>query len=464
MTDGPLRSRVAAAVFLCFLHVGGAFAQTDANVSLDEARAIARQALASGNVQLARRIGRGLLKADPRDVDAYLILSAANALAGNATLGRKAAAYAYRYSDRPDVRLYAAQEAARLSLAEQRPTLTQIWLRRAALNASNEADQKRIAQDYQQIRRANPWAFNIDLSARPSNNINNGSDSVYQIIDGVPLIGVNDGASQALSGLGMHADAALQYRLRGDARSRTSLGTRVVVQQVHLSDSAKRTAPNVKNSDFASTYADVSLSHAFQIGETRGNLAQISGAIGGLWYGGDLSYRLARIDGSRRWQINAATTLTLSGSIVQRDDADASILDTTTYGLRAGVTRKLANGDDLTFTLGIQDAESDFTNRQSTTLSVQALYRVAEQVGPVKVSAGLVLSGSDFPSYRVGTIVVPGGREDRSAYATVNLFFPDYDYAGFAPSLSIRAGKRTSNVSRFDSTQLSIGLGIQSKF
>ena len=46
----------------------------------------------------------------------------------------------------------------------------------------------------------------------------------------------------------------------------------------------------------------------------------------------------------------------------------------------------------------------------------------------------------------------------------VTLFFEDYDYAGFAPTVRISAGRRSSNFSMFSSSEFSVSLGIRSKF
>ena len=90
-------------------------------------------------------------------------------------------------------------------------------------------------------------------------------------------------------------------------------------------------------------------------------------------------------------------------------------------------------------------------------------YSFADQIGPALVSVGLVLGRSDYPDY-VAVFNVPGGKQDRSAYADVNIFLPDMDYAGFAPTVRIRAGRTQSNVSRFDTREISVAVGIRSKF
>ena len=60
--------------------------------------------------------------------------------------------------------------------------------------------------------------------------------------------------------------------------------------------------------------------------------------------------------------------------------------------------------------------------------------------------------------------VVPGGREDLRVFASVNAFFPDYSYAGFAPVVTLSASRTDSNVSRFDTNDLSLSFTFRSTF
>ena len=82
---------------------------------------------------MAINLAQGLLKADPDDAYAHLVLATAMARAGHPKEARRAASLAYRHGSTPRARVQAAQLAARSALQEQRPTLTQLWLRRAAL-------------------------------------------------------------------------------------------------------------------------------------------------------------------------------------------------------------------------------------------------------------------------------------------------------------------------------------------
>ena len=94
---------------------------------------------------------------------------------------------------------------------------------------------------------------------------------------------------------------------------------------------------------------------------------------------------------------------------------------------------------------------------------MRASYGFARQLGPAKVTAGLSIGRSDYPllylnSGIYGTYIGP--RDDRSIYGDLTFFFSDYDYAGFAPTLRLRAGHSDSNIDIYSSREVSISLGL----
>lgn len=469
-----LRAGLVALCGLC-LPISG-FAQ---EMSIEDARALGQIALQRGEPQLALNIGKGLLQADPKDPVALLIVARAQSQLGNPVNGRRAAARAYRNTSDRRLRLDAATMAAGLALRANRPTLTQIWLRRAALHTNNEADDARIAQDYRRVRDANPWNFNVNFSLRPSSNVNNGAEGDVQIIDGLDTLtpGRLSGSAQALSGLIADAQVNLVYRLRQTSRNQTNLRGRVLVRRIDLSQEAREVLaanpvlgqPIPKNSDFNYTYTDLTLQHGFRIGERTGDSALLSFGIGAAWYGGAQTVRLARMEAQRRWQVSARRSFSLTGSLTKRDVPNSTLSDSTSFGATAAMQHVLGNGGRLNVSFGALTTTSDSTNRENTAVSVQTGYQFPHAWGPARASANLTLQHVDYPVYIVaqdstGTIFAPGGRQDKSAYADLTLFFPDYDFAGFAPTVTLRAGRKSSNVSRFDTREVSVSVGIRSKF
>ena len=342
-----LRQLLFSSLFSLATLSGGAFAAT---ITIEEGRRIAQAALSAGQPETTLKIARSLLQANPNDNHALLLAAAANLALKKPLHGRRAAALAYRNSEHTPQRLQAAQLAAQNALLEERPTLTQIWLRRAALHVETEEQSQAIARAYKRLRVINPWSFNAGLSIRPSSNINNGSDSALQIIDGVPAVGTLSGDAQALPGLIGTANLRLGYRLHADETRRTTLGFQTQIRRVALASEAKALAPDTSSREFAYTYAATSLEHVFAVGEKKGEFVSLGATVGGLWTPDDISYSLLRFEGERVWRTKAGNGLRLGASYTGYN-RDGDVNDSTSFGLRGGYTHKLESGDRLGFTL-----------------------------------------------------------------------------------------------------------------
>lgn len=460
-----VHSLVRALAFAILL-TGAVQADESVELTLEQARAVSVAALQNGDPGLAIQVAKGLLKANPRDPIAYFVLAQAHAGLNQPNLARRAAAYAYRYSQTGPARFQAAQLAARMAFEEGKPSLAQVWLRRTAIHAPSEQAEKLVARDYRTLRAINPWSFRLRTDLRPSNNVNNGADTSLQIIDGVPVTGILSGSARALSGVIGVLDIASAYRLRADANSATSLGGRLYVQRVGLSGDAKALAPNANNSDFASTYAEISLRHGFAVGAPgKKGTAAVELAFGESWYGGARSYRFGRIRAQRNWLLAGGRTRLLVRAVAEnRNKARYRSNDARILGLGAEIKRVLGNGDSLGVTMAFRDSVARHHNGTFTSASMRTSYTFAKPVGPARLSAGLIMGYSDYPVYRSGLFLVPGGRQDKSVYGELSLFFDRYDYAGFAPMLRFRTGRKSSNDSRFDTRELSLTLSVQSKF
>lgn len=434
----------------------------DIQLTLPQVRTLAISALRQGQPKLAYQLANGLLKANPKSSFAYFTLANAQNQLGAPKQARRSAAKAYRYADSKLHRFEAAEFAARLSYQDQRPTLTQLWLRRAVQNAPNAKVEQQLGRDYGAVRVQNKLSFSLRGGLRPSNNINNGADSAVQIIDGLPFTGALSGSAQALSGTVGTIDASVGYRLRSTKRSRTEVGARIYVRRVMLSSEARAQATDVQQSDFGSTFAEMNLRHSFALGTTK-NAASVSAALGQYWSGRSKSYTFGRLEAGRDWKLSGATRLTLDGSVELRLSNTRALFDSTTLGLRGGVQHRLNNGDRLSFALNLRHTDSDFINARNTSATISSSYSFGKQLGPAKVSASIAAGYSEYDDF-VALFAVPGGRHDKSLYANLNFFFPDLDYAGFAPRVTVTAGRKFSNVSRYETRELSVSVGIQSKF
>lgn len=437
-------------------------APDQATISLDEARGLARRALHVGDFDLARQIAMGLVQADETDAYAYGVLAAAHARMNDPKLARAAVRLSYRHSDTAATKFGAARTAASIAYQQNRPTISQAWLRIAAAHADTPEQKKLLASDYRNVRAANPLSFNIKVSLAPSDNVNNGTDNVLEVINGVPTLGIYNASSRALSGMVGVLDTRLRYRLAQNKTSRTTATGRIYTRQVNLSNSAKAAAPNVSNSDFASTYAELGLEYQFAAGK-KGNSVTLSGALGASWSGGDRSYDFAKLSARRGIRLSPSDRLSFSGTAEQRFSTVSALRDVEVFTLGTHYSHRRENGDRLSLGLTVQDVSGDFTNADYQTASVRASYAFGKQVGPVQITTGVTFGYTDYASY-VLVRPVDGGRQDQSLYGDVSFFFADYDFAGFAPTVQLRTGRRSSNVNRFEIGETTISLGIQSKF
>lgn len=439
----------------------GAGAQAPVELTLAQSRQLAQQALLQGKPQVTLDIASALAQINPKDAHALLMISAAQAELKKPGPARKAAALAYRRSENPRQRLQAAQMAAENALAEDRPTLTQIWLRRAALHTDSDAETKSLAKAYGRVRAINPWSLHAGLSVRPSNNVNNGSNTALNVIDGISTVGVISPTSQALSGTIGTVDLTVGYRLHGDARSRTTLRARTQQRHVTLSNEAKQQAPTASGSDFGWTYAELGLEHLFAVGQTKGNHAKLSLSGGALWTDTGNDYTFTSLGAERVWSPNKTNRFTL-GAGLSHFERDLSADNSQVYKLTGGYDRALSNGDVLGVDLSLQKTTSDNTNSRADVASLRLSYRFAKKWGPAQASASLTYTQSDYPDYAF--LHWTPGRNDKAVNADLSLFFSDYDYAGFAPKVTLRTGRKDSNISLFETRELSFLVGIQSKF
>lgn len=463
------RKTAFAATFI-FVSASAAVGQSDlkqVEITLPQARELAVQALRSNQPGDAIKLANGLLLANPKDPFAHFVLASAYANSKKYVEGRKAAGRAFRYSKSSPDKFRSAELAARVSFAAEQYSLAQFWLRRAAIHTASEADEKKLAQDYKVLRRINPWTFSLRTGIRPSSNVNNGADSAANVIDGTPDGGAIPAGAVALSGLIGTVDLQLGYRLKQTQTSLTSLSGRLYVQRVSLSSTAKADAPNATGSDYASTYGEVSLRHAFAVGpaEKKG-AAAVQVTLGESWYQDQRNYQFARLTGERNWQLGENGRLQINALGEQRFRSRYLANDARLYGLGTSYTHKLTNQDSFKLSLTVRDATSLDVNGTYSSAALSADYAFGRALGPAKLSAGLSLGYTKYDAFKFSLPAPPvlPSRTDKSAYATVTAFFEEYDYAGFAPALHLRVGRKKSNFSAFSSREVSLSVGVGSKF
>lgn len=460
---------------LCGALPNNAAAESAANnsmtLALPQVRALALDSLRTNKPDLAYKLGRGLLHANSKDPIAHYIIAKALQHKGAPGLARRSAARAFRHSAKKPDRFFAAQLAAQLAYSDNRYTLSQYWLRRSLISAPTPKIHAQTIKDFKRIRAQNPWSVRMKFSFRPSTNVNSGSNFSYLLIDDVPIVGTLSGSAQALSGMVATADIAATYRLRTNAKSTTRLETRFYRRHVFLSQDARDQAPSVGNSDFTATTIEAGISHLIAMGsgrKTQGAAGKSYGIVratfGKSWYAGSPLFTFGKVKLDRALTLTNGQNLRFSGSYEHRSPASALRTTTRIYQLRGDYTHKFSGGNSLTAGLVVAKTQSETVNTASTRATGYIAFAPARAFGPAHLSLNIGTSLLDYESYSVGLISVPGGRRDKTIFANLAVTFDKFDYAGFIPTLSIKAQKSNSNISRFDTTELSIAIGIRSSF
>lgn len=443
--------------------VGSPQASTNRTLPLEEARALALHAMQSGRHDVAAELALAMLRKNPEDSFAHLVMASLLMQAGHMDEARPAARKAFRYSDTPRQKHEAARVAALIAARQDRYLSGQIWMRRALQAAPNDATRARSVHEFRSLRREAKLRLSFSGSVVPSSNVNNGTADRYNVIDGVPLVGILPASSQALSGIVMSGSAHASYRLHRSERSETRVTGGLQIRRVALSEEARDKAPRAEDADYGSTFAEIGLSHTHVFGE---GAALLSGnlSVGQVWSAGELSHSILRGAARVHVPVSEATRLSFGVTGQRKFDDTAGLPDVETLGLQLALGQRLGNGDELSVSGGLTMAYSDNGQARSTAQQAVLRYDRAKPVGPVSVSASLSYTQTTFPDYRILFFGVPGGRQDKRTEARVDMTIDKLSYAGFVPTISIASEWTESNVSRFETEQMSISLGLRSQF
>jgi len=238
----------AVALFLAAAPVQAQSPQDALTISVPQARTLARQALQVGNFALADRLSSVLLQNNPEDAEALLIRALTARAAGALDLAESAAADAYRASDNPILQFDAAFLVADIKARNEQYTRAQLWLRRADNVAPDEPRSDAVQRAFQNVSRRNPLGIQLRFTARPSNNVNNGAETLVIDLGGLPFN--LDPSGQQLGGYEASTGVSLSYRLSEDETQKTEALAELFHRKIWLDSAAKDLAPSRKRIRF----------------------------------------------------------------------------------------------------------------------------------------------------------------------------------------------------------------------
>ncbi|MFK7943536.1 MAG: hypothetical protein AB8B85_11570 [Paracoccaceae bacterium] len=461
-TRKKLATILVGGALLC----GAPLAAQETDLTFDEARAIGQQAAINGDIELALALSSSLLQADPTDSFAWLIRSSALLQAQEHAAARDAAAEAHRNAPSGPLRYEAARLAALAATNEERFTIATWWLRRALIDAPNEAETERTLQDAAIVSSRNPWQTSVQLSFQPSDNVNGGVDEEFFEINGINTFGALSRDSQPLSGWTSNLSFSTRYRLSQSEDHQTFVGLRANFRGVILSDESREELSEsgrpTSNSDYS--YGTLSTfwsrDNALEVGDWG-----LEASVGARWLYGDWDETFVRVGVNRSIPLSDYTLA--RGSLWAEvnsplDDRD----DVQKVGAVLSYTEVFPDIAVVSSTIGYTEAMSDFINARSSTWFLAVSAQPLEQIGPAQVTVQAGFQIADYPDWTFFTFgtEIEAGRQDETLFANIDLAFPDMSFAGFEPVVTLESSSTTSNVNRFERESFGIGLTFQSSF
>jgi hypothetical protein len=430
-------------------------------MSIDEARAMGIAAIEVSRPDVAADIARQMLAKDADDPFARFLLARALMEMGDLPTARAEARLAFRAARSPEQRHQAARLAAQAAWNEGRPTIAQYWLHRSAAAAPAEVSRGERLRELAAVRNANPVDLTFGFSAVPSDNVNDGASSEFNIIDGVPVVGWLSPDGQALPGVVSHLRAGVGYRLPDAPNLRANL--LLDWRRVDLSSDARARVPDLDPRSFDAGRIEAGLTRSWRT-EGAPYMAQVGVTAGAQMDGRHLSYRYLRLDGSYARGISETTVIEVGGAVERRGQRPGTTGPDWATSVSLGF-RHILPGEDI---IGARVFASHFDTpvfgRSSLSLGFDVTYRRAKPIGPAMLFARAGYAETRFDDYMVGFITVPGGRQDQTFSAGLSLSFPKQEFWGFTPALSITHRETRSNVSRFETKRSGVSLGLAAQF
>lgn len=446
---------------LCLVLGAAPRAQTvDAPPRPQTATESAQAALAAGNTEMARLLALAGLQENPRDAEALTILAAVALAHEQSRAAGKVALKAWDVSETKTQKFMAARLVARAAYDLRAHEYSKRWLRRAVQFAPDTATRNATIRDFLTVRGESPVTLDFRLSLSPSDNLNQGARDPMLVIDGRPTYFTFDGSTMALSGAEAHVAAGLRYRVSISPSGQTDLTARVRHRSVVLSDQARALAPGVQNADLATWDLETGLTRSLRLSER--DVLRFGGSLSQSWFGGEAyaTTLQGQADLTRTLSPTLRLRLGLSAEHQMRQGGGEPATALTFDG---GLERVLASGDRLGLRLDLGATLSPDDNQKNARISGEVRYLMAEPVAGARLSAALGFSYRDYPVF-FNNVFSTTGRQDATVSASVDIALPQLGAYGFEPVVTLKGSQTHSNVSRYETRALGLGISLQSSF
>ncbi len=428
-----------------------------------EAHGAAQAALAQGDADAAAHIAAVIATQYPEDARARALLAAAYLQLNQPAAARAQARLSFGHAgaDR-GLRHETARLAALAAFRQDRPLVAKYWLRRASDYAPTPQAAHQIAQDFRQVDATDRWQRSVAFSLVPSSNINGGSQSDLLEIDGLPWVGTLSPDAQALAGLRATLNARLGTRLVQTPTRQTDIHAHLFASHHRLSHEARMLAPGLSGRDFDQMQFGIEASHRFAPASAKGPY-DLRAGLSQRWLGGQRYLHSLTMGAGKITPVGAQMLLD-TRLRYDRELADSPrAANAHRVALHASLSRPLGDGHVIT---GARLGQFTSDNRSNSHDTFGALIRYSPGAWPggIRASFGLAYEYRHFPDHIAGMFPVPGGRKDHGLGAQAEFTLAATQFMGFAPVMTIGASRNASNVSRYQTRDINLGLSFRSAF
>ena len=450
--------KTLAACAWCFAAATTSIAQEQASLTADQVRAAAINSINAGEIGAAFNLAQLLLQRDNKDIVGLLVAARAAAAVGDSSAAAEFGRRAYWASSRSADSYTAARIVANALAAEQKDTRAQIWLRRARQYAPNEQASQSVAQDFQFLRRRNPWSSSFNFAITPSTNINNGTlTETIEFFGGLEFVLSAD--AQPLSGLQYSGNFTSRYRIFTDARSALFFDLDGFARTFSLSAESKEAAPDVKGSDYSYVSLGAGLSYNAIL---RDGWAPTRASIrfGEAWYAGDPFNSTVDLTFSQPVRISDRDqlTFTLSSQVREKDGDDQWVQ---TRRLRTSWDHQFENGDGLGLSFSITRAQSEDDEDDYDGRGVGLSYSFGQSFQGIAFSGALNFETKDYGANPYES----KHRLDETLQLRVFARMTEVEFYGFQPVVTLDAKRGSSNVGFYDErNSFNFGFDLRSSF
>jgi len=441
-----------------------------AQSTLAELQSEAEEALVGGEPGRAAKLANEILVQSPDTYAPLFILAVAQADLGDHDAAAQTAARAYAVAPDAASRVQSARVVAIARFRLDQFIRSEFWLRRAANDSTTNAEAAAIVRDYVRTVNANPMSFNFIAYVAPSDNINDGSADGITVYDGTEVFfgdafTDDNPANRALSGLEFAASVRASYRLSRTEDHTTAILGYLSGKTYRLSEEARDILDSAESaeirsldgSDFATLQAETGIRHGrsalLPFGPTTFELK-----YGTYWQGDDrlVNFRDTIVSQSFRAE---SGEFGLRLSYRDQTSLQETLVDETSFDAIASYATRASGGDTYLFSFGYRYGDAGPQNRfDEYRLGVN--YRRSSAIWGARVGGAFNVGVRTYDEYPT-TI---DGRDDRFASLQADIVFTEYNYFGFAPSVSLRGDRNFSTAEEETSSSVSILFGIESTF